>query len=174
VGAHLEGRDDRHVEAAPLLARSAGGLADLLDDEPDAEKLAALRAAEGIGASARLRGRPLVAALIGRNPREVGTQAEIPGRQDKQLEIEAPSKPKPSLLQRLRCANSKTMDDHVGRGFGTKNSKIPIFSPLASPRHIPFGYGARGVVALQRHQIAASDLAFDDKAEPFEAIAVCL
>jgi len=33
VRAHLEGRDDRLVEAAPLLARSAGGLADLLDDE---------------------------------------------------------------------------------------------------------------------------------------------
>ncbi len=34
------------------------------------------------------------------------------------------------------------MDDHVGRGFGGKNSKIPICSPLASPRHIPVGYDA--------------------------------
>ena len=53
----------------PLLSRAAGRFADLLDDEPDAEKLAALWAPEGIG-------RPLgsdaflnrVAALMGRNP----------------------------------------------------------------------------------------------------------
>ena len=58
------------MEAAPLLSRAAGRFADLLDEEPDAEKLAALRAAEGIG-------RPLdseafldrLAALIGRDSR---------------------------------------------------------------------------------------------------------
>jgi putative transposase len=49
VPAHLEGRDDELVDAAPLLARAAGRFADLLDEGPDAEKLAALRAAEGIG-----------------------------------------------------------------------------------------------------------------------------
>src|SRR5208282_2865913 len=40
VRAHLEGRDDPLVEAAPLLSRSAGRFADLLDDESDAERLA--------------------------------------------------------------------------------------------------------------------------------------
>jgi putative transposase len=68
--AHLESRSDGLVDPAPLLARAAGRFADLLDDEPDAEKLAALRAAEGIG-------RPLGAeafldrltALTGRSPR---------------------------------------------------------------------------------------------------------
>ncbi|MGO8920299.1 MAG: transposase [Stellaceae bacterium] len=70
VRAHLEGRNDSLVEVAPLLARAAGRFADLLDDEPDAEKVAALRVAEGIG-------RPLgseafldrVAGLMSRNPR---------------------------------------------------------------------------------------------------------
>ncbi len=79
VRAHLAGRDDPLVEAA--LSRSAGRFADLLDDEPDAERPAALRATEGIG-------RPLgseafldrLAALMGRPaPREAGAQAEIRG-----------------------------------------------------------------------------------------------
>jgi putative transposase len=70
VRAHLEGRDDGLVDAASLLSRAAGRFADLLDEEPDAETLAALRAAEGIG-------RPLgakafldrLAGLTGRDPR---------------------------------------------------------------------------------------------------------
>ena len=60
------------------MSRAAGRFADLLDTEPDAEKLAALRAAEGIG-------RPLgsaafldrVAGLMGRDPRP-GTQGRRP------------------------------------------------------------------------------------------------
>ena len=64
------GRNDELVDAAPLRSRAAGRFADLFDEEPDAEKLAALRAAECIG-------RPLgseafldrLAALMGRNPR---------------------------------------------------------------------------------------------------------
>jgi hypothetical protein len=49
--------------------------ADLLDDEPDAKRLAALRAAEGIGSEAFL---DRLAALMGRNPRPVK-----PGRRPK-------------------------------------------------------------------------------------------
>ena len=69
--AHLGSRtDDRLVDAEPLLSRSAGRFADLLEGEPDPKGLAALRAAEGIG-------RPLgseafldrLARLTGRNPR---------------------------------------------------------------------------------------------------------
>ena len=41
VRAHLEGRNDALVHAAPLLARAAGRFGDLLDDEPDVEKAAA-------------------------------------------------------------------------------------------------------------------------------------
>ena len=82
VRAHLEGRDDGLVDAAPLLSRAAGRFADLLEEEPDAEKLAALRAAEGVG-------RPLgseafvdrVAGLAGRNPRP-----GKPGRKRKSAE----------------------------------------------------------------------------------------
>ena len=70
VRAHLEGRNDGLVEVAPLLSRAAGRFADLLDEEPDPAKVAALRAAETIG-------RPLgagafldrLAALTGRDPR---------------------------------------------------------------------------------------------------------
>ena len=70
VRAHLDGRSDGLVDARPLLDRFAGRFADCLDSEPEAEPLAALRAAEGTG-------RPLgseafldrVAALTGRNPR---------------------------------------------------------------------------------------------------------
>ncbi len=47
--AHLDGRNDGLVEVAPLLASAAGRFADLLDGEDDADKLATLRAAEGIG-----------------------------------------------------------------------------------------------------------------------------
>ncbi len=66
---------------------------DLLDDETDAEKLAALRTAEGIG-------RPLgseafldrMAALMGRNPRpEEPARKPKSGRQDTQLELKQPS-----------------------------------------------------------------------------------
>ena len=111
----------------PLLARSAGCLSDLLDDEPDAEKLAALRAAEGIGASARLRGRPLVAALIGRNPREVGTQAEIPGRQDKQLEIEATITGKPEKAERaLSIEDGHYFNARLPRGLWRRVTGVVI------------------------------------------------
>ena len=70
VGAHLAGRDDGLVEVAPLLERCGGRFADLIAEEPDPAKVAALRAAETIG-------RPLgagafldrLAALTGRDPR---------------------------------------------------------------------------------------------------------
>ena len=91
VRAHLEGRSDGLVEVAPLLSRAAGRFADLLDDAPDADKLAALRAAEGIG-------RPLgsetfldrMRVLTGRNPRP-GRPGRKPKSvaQVKQSDIEA-------------------------------------------------------------------------------------
>ena len=64
------GRDDGLVEVAPLLERCGGRFADLLAEEPDPARIAALRAAETIG-------RPLgagafldrLAALTGRDPR---------------------------------------------------------------------------------------------------------
>jgi putative transposase len=70
VRAHLSGRDDALVTVAPLLERCEGRFANFLKDEPDATKLAALRAAETIG-------RPLgspefldrIAARTGRDPR---------------------------------------------------------------------------------------------------------
>ena len=70
VCAHLAGRDDGLVNVARLLSRAAGRFVDLLDEEPDADKLAALRAAEGIGrppdSKASL---DRLATLTGRNPR---------------------------------------------------------------------------------------------------------
>jgi len=68
--AHLAGRDDGLVEVAPLLERCGGRFADLIAEEPDPARIAALRAAETIG-------RPLgagafldrVAGLTGRDPR---------------------------------------------------------------------------------------------------------
>src|SRR5208337_4941616 len=68
--AHLAGRDDGLVAVAPLLERCGGRFADLIAEEPDPAKIAALRAAETIG-------RPLgadafldrVAGLTGRDPR---------------------------------------------------------------------------------------------------------
>ena len=82
VRAHLEGRNDGLVQAAPFLSRVAGRFDDLLDNEPDAEKAAALRAAEGIG---RPLGSPAfldrVAGLMGRNPRP-----GKPGRKPKSAE----------------------------------------------------------------------------------------
>ena len=70
VGAHLAGRDDGLVEVAPLLERCGGRFADLIAEEPDPARIAALRAAETIG-------RPLgagafldrLAALTGRDRR---------------------------------------------------------------------------------------------------------
>jgi len=47
--AHLSGRDDELVTVAPLLDRCAGRFADLLKEEAEPAKLAALRAAETIG-----------------------------------------------------------------------------------------------------------------------------
>jgi putative transposase len=81
VRAHLDGRSDGLVEVAPLLSRAAGRFADLLEKDPDDDKLAALRAAEGIG-------RPLgseafldrVGALTGRDPRR-----GKPGRKPKSV-----------------------------------------------------------------------------------------
>jgi putative transposase len=49
VRAHLRGRDDGLVEVAPLIARSAGRFADLLDAGPTPQEFAAIRAAETIG-----------------------------------------------------------------------------------------------------------------------------
>ncbi len=68
--AHLAGRDDGLVEAAPLMSRCGGHFADLIADEPAPALIAALRAAETIG---RPLGRPAfldrLAALTGRDPR---------------------------------------------------------------------------------------------------------
>jgi putative transposase len=44
VGAHLARRDDRLVEVAPLLERCGGRFADLIAEEPEPAKIAALRA----------------------------------------------------------------------------------------------------------------------------------
>jgi len=49
VRAHLQGRDDGLVTAAPLLERIAGRFADLLETGPTPQELAAIRAAETIG-----------------------------------------------------------------------------------------------------------------------------
>ena len=57
--AHLAGRDDGLVEVAPLLERCGGRFADLIAEEPDPAKMAALRAAETIG-------RPLGAERLSR------------------------------------------------------------------------------------------------------------
>ena len=47
--AHLKGRDDGLVTVAPLIERTARRFADLLDEGPTQQELAALRAAETIG-----------------------------------------------------------------------------------------------------------------------------
>ena len=82
VRAHLEGRNDGLVQACAAPLARAGRFADLLDNEPDAEKAAALRAAEGIG---RPLGSPAfldrLAGLMGRNPRP-----GKPGRKPKSAE----------------------------------------------------------------------------------------
>jgi putative transposase len=86
VRAHLQGRSDGLVDVRPLLDRVAGRFADLLDGDPDAGELAALRAAEGIGrplGSPAFLGR--VAALTGRDPRP-----SRPGRKPK-------SRPNPTI-----------------------------------------------------------------------------
>jgi putative transposase len=70
AGAHLAGQDDGIVATAPILERCAGRFADLIDAEPEARQMAALRGAETIG-------RPLgserfldeIAALTGRDAR---------------------------------------------------------------------------------------------------------
>lgn len=70
VRAHLAGEDDAHVAVAPILSRCAGRFAELIDAEPEPDKMAALRAAETIG-------RPLgaesfldkIATLTGRDAR---------------------------------------------------------------------------------------------------------
>jgi len=49
VRAHLQGRDDPLVAVAPLIERTAGRFADLLDSGPTPEELAAIRSAETIG-----------------------------------------------------------------------------------------------------------------------------
>jgi putative transposase len=49
VRAHLKGRGDGLVTLMPLLERTAGRFADLLDEGPTPQELAALRAAETIG-----------------------------------------------------------------------------------------------------------------------------
>jgi len=68
--AHLTGKDDGYVAMAPILERSAGRFADLIETDADPGRIAALRAAETIG-------RPLgsesfldkIAALTGRDAR---------------------------------------------------------------------------------------------------------
>jgi putative transposase len=68
--AHLQGKGDGLVDVKPLLDRLDGRFADLVDAEPDAEAIVALRAAEGIG---RPLGSPAfldrLASVTGRNPR---------------------------------------------------------------------------------------------------------
>src|SRR5271165_3871638 len=49
VGAHLLGRDDGLVSVAPLIERSGGCFADLIETAPSAGAVSALRAAETIG-----------------------------------------------------------------------------------------------------------------------------
>jgi len=49
VRAHLAGRDEGLVEVAPLISRCVGRFADLIVEEADAARVAALRAAETIG-----------------------------------------------------------------------------------------------------------------------------
>jgi putative transposase len=49
VRAHLQGRDDGLVVVAPLIERTNGRFADMLDTEPTPAELAALRSAETIG-----------------------------------------------------------------------------------------------------------------------------
>ena len=70
VPAHLAARDDGLVEVAPLIGRCGGRFADLIAEEPDPARIAALRAAETIG---RPLGGPAfldrLAALTGRDPR---------------------------------------------------------------------------------------------------------
>jgi putative transposase len=70
VKAHLEGQDDGLVSVAPLIDRSGGRFADLLDAPLPAETISALRAAETIG---RPLGSPTfldrLAAATGRDPR---------------------------------------------------------------------------------------------------------
>ena len=68
--AHCEGQDDGLVRVAPLIDRSGGRFADLLDAPLPAETISALRAAETIG---RPLGSPAfldrLAAATGRDPR---------------------------------------------------------------------------------------------------------
>jgi len=70
VGAHLAGSDDRLVRVAPLLERSGGRFADLIETPAAAEAMAVLRAAETIGRP--IGGSPFldaIAARLGRDPR---------------------------------------------------------------------------------------------------------
>ncbi len=70
VRAHLAGRDDELVRVAPLIERTAGRFADLIETAPSTEALSALRAAETIG---RPLGSPAfldrLTAIAGRDPR---------------------------------------------------------------------------------------------------------
>ena len=83
VRAHLQREGGGFVEVEPLLTRMNGRFDDLLAPEPDAEKLVALRAAEGIG---RPLGSPAfidrVAMLTGREPRrrKPGRKATAKGK----------------------------------------------------------------------------------------------
>ena len=86
VGAHLARRDDGLIEVAPLLDRCGGRFADLMAEEPDPAKIAALRAAEttgrplGAGAFldrlAALTGRDARLGKRGRKPRAAGQAME--------------------------------------------------------------------------------------------------
>jgi putative transposase len=82
VRAHLSGRDDGLVTAAPLLERLAGRFADLIAIEPAPEEYAAIRSAETIG-------RPLGApAFLARLERRLG-RAVRPGKRGRPKRAEA-------------------------------------------------------------------------------------
>ncbi len=84
VRAHLAERSDGLADVGPLLSRVAR-FADLLEEEPEAEAVAALRAAEGIG-------RPLgSAAFLDRLAEETGRDPR-PGKRGR--------KPKPRTIER--------------------------------------------------------------------------
>ena len=85
-----------------------------------------------------------------------------------------PSKPKPSLLQRLRnlASLSRPFPREDRRAASQTSSLVvarstPCKMRLEIEAKLEFAdHDDREIVALQRHQIAVSNLALDDKAEP--------
>jgi REP-associated tyrosine transposase len=85
--AHLAGRDDGLVTVAPLIERTAGRFADLLEVEVTPEEFAAIRAAETIG-------RPLGAsAFLARLERRLG-RAVRPGQRGRPKHADAAGRKK--------------------------------------------------------------------------------